>query len=215
QEELGGSRRLAGPRGARRCRGRRGPARRLARARGPPGRGVRADVDARRPRGVAPEARPRAQGHGHPAARSRRGARPPRLAAAHGAARAPRAARGPARGGRLRRSPMTTEVRPSAEGRAPLRLTMAAPRRGKPPRHFADLTRDERVAALGELGEKPFRAAQLAHHYFGRLTDDAADMTDLPAARRDDVVGALFPRLLAPVRTLTADRGTTVKTLWS
>lgn len=110
---------------------------------------------------------------------------------------------------------MTTEVRPSAEGRAPLRLTMAAPRRGKPPRHFADLTRDERVAALGELGEKPFRAAQLAHHYFGRLTDDAADMTDLPAARRDDVVGALFPRLLAPVRTLTADRGTTVKTLWS
>lgn len=44
--------------------------------------------------------------------------------------------------------------------------------RGKPPRHFVDLTPDERVAAVTELGEKPFRAKQLATHYFTHLTAD-------------------------------------------
>jgi 23S rRNA (adenine2503-C2)-methyltransferase len=39
-------------------------------------------------------------------------------------------------------------------------------------------------------------------------------MTDLPAASRDVLVKDLFPQLLTPVRTLQADGGTTVKTLW-
>ncbi len=34
------------------------------------------------------------------------------------------------------------------------------------------------------LGEKPFRARQLSVHYFERLADDPATMTDLPAAGR-------------------------------
>jgi 23S rRNA (adenine2503-C2)-methyltransferase len=108
-----------------------------------------------------------------------------------------------------------TEVRPSAEGRPPLTLTMSAPRRGKPPRHFADLSPEERAEAVAELGEKPFRAKQLATHYFSHLSADASDMTDLPKASRDALVESLFPPLLSPVRTLTADAGTTVKTLWS
>ena len=39
-------------------------------------------------------------------------------------------------------------------------------------------------------------------------------MTDLPAGQRDELVGALLPRLMTTVRTLEADRGTTRKTLW-
>ena len=39
-------------------------------------------------------------------------------------------------------------------------------------------------------------------------------MTDLPAASRETLVKGLFPQLLTPVRTLQADGGTTVKTLW-
>ena len=39
-------------------------------------------------------------------------------------------------------------------------------------------------------------------------------MTDLPAAQRDELVAALLPSLMTPLRTLEADRGTTRKTLW-
>jgi len=99
----------------------------------------------------------------------------------------------------------------------PIALNLAAPTRGargKPPRHFVDLTPDERVAAVTDLGEKPFRAKQLATHYFTHLTADPAEMTDLPQASRDTLVSALFPQLLTAAKTLTADGGTTVKTLW-
>jgi 23S rRNA (adenine2503-C2)-methyltransferase len=99
----------------------------------------------------------------------------------------------------------------------PVTLNLAAPtrgRRGKPPRHFVDLTPEQRVEAVTALGEQPFRAKQLATHYFTHLTADPAAMTDLPLATRDKLVGDLFPRLLTPTRTLTADGGTTVKTLW-
>ena len=39
-------------------------------------------------------------------------------------------------------------------------------------------------------------------------------MTDLPAAQREELVAALLPELMTPLRTLEADRGTTRKTLW-
>lgn len=99
----------------------------------------------------------------------------------------------------------------------PVRLQLSAPTRGargKPPRHFVDLTPEERVAAVTALGEKPFRAKQLATHYFTHLTSDATAMTDLPKASRDVLVADLFPQLLTTSRTLTADHGTTVKTLY-
>jgi 23S rRNA (adenine2503-C2)-methyltransferase len=92
-----------------------------------------------------------------------------------------------------------------------------APRRGrgKPPRHLADLSPDERAAAVAERGEQGFRGKQLATHYYGHLTDDPADMTDLPVRLREELVPALLPRLVTPVRTITADGGATVKTLWA
>src|SRR5690349_3659739 len=86
--------------------------------------------------------------------------------------------------------------------------------RGKPPRHLADLTPDERKARLEELGLPGFRAKQLSTHAFTRLVDDPAEMTDLPAAQRDELVAGLLPSLMTPLRTLEADRGTTRKTLW-
>ncbi|MCI0687934.1 MAG: 23S rRNA (adenine(2503)-C(2))-methyltransferase RlmN [Sporichthyaceae bacterium] len=97
---------------------------------------------------------------------------------------------------------------------APGELVFAAPRRAKPPRHLADLDPAARRAALAELGEKPFRAAQLSRHYFANLVDDPAAMTDLPAGNRTELAAAMLPTLLTPVRELTCDAGTTVKTLW-
>lgn len=94
----------------------------------------------------------------------------------------------------------------------PLRLD--APRRGKPPRHWADLAPDERRPAVAEAGLPAFRAAQFDAHYFGRSEDDPAAWTDLPASARDAVASAFFPPLLSGVREQTADEGTTVKTLW-
>jgi 23S rRNA (adenine2503-C2)-methyltransferase len=96
-----------------------------------------------------------------------------------------------------------------------LPLVFDEPRgRRKPPRHLADLDPDERKAAVTELGLPGFRARQLATHYFSRLVDDPAEMTDLPAADRDRLVIDLLPALMTPLRTLEADRGTTRKTLW-
>ncbi|MFI2104789.1 23S rRNA (adenine(2503)-C(2))-methyltransferase RlmN [Isoptericola sp. NPDC019693] len=104
-------------------------------------------------------------------------------------------------------------VRPGDET-APMPLQMAPRRRGKPPKHFADLTPAERVASMQEMGEKPFRAKQLATHYFQHYTSDPEQMTDLPAKTREAIATTMFPQLIRPTRRLEADGGTTVKTLW-
>ena len=93
-------------------------------------------------------------------------------------------------------------------------LVFEAPRRGMPPRHFADLDKEGQAAAVAELGLPAFRAKQLAQHYFGRLTADPEQMTDLPAAVRAQVAEALFPTLLVPAKTIACDAGETRKTLW-
>ncbi len=95
-----------------------------------------------------------------------------------------------------------------------LPLVFDAPRRARPPRHLADLSPAERRAAVVDLGEPAYRAGQLSHHYFTRLAADPAEMTDLPAASRQRLAGALLPPLLTPVRQVTCDGGTTRKTLW-
>ncbi|WP_416345485.1 23S rRNA (adenine(2503)-C(2))-methyltransferase RlmN [Isoptericola peretonis] len=104
-------------------------------------------------------------------------------------------------------------VRPGDET-APMPLQMAPRRRGKPPKHFADLTPAERVASVEAMGEKPFRAKQLATHYFQHFTSDPEQMTDLPATTREAMATTMFPQLIRPTRRLEADGGTTVKTLW-
>lgn len=93
-------------------------------------------------------------------------------------------------------------------------LVFEAPRRGLPPRHFADLDSDGRVAAVTELGLPAFRAKQLAVQYYGRLQADPEQMTDLPSSVRDRVADALFPDLLTAAREIECDAGETRKTLW-
>jgi 23S rRNA (adenine2503-C2)-methyltransferase len=97
---------------------------------------------------------------------------------------------------------------------APGELVFVAQRRAKPPRHLADLTPGERREAVVALGEKPFRAAQLSQHYFGRLVDDPRQWTDVPATLRERLADELTPRLLTAVRAQSCDEGTTRKTLW-
>lgn len=96
----------------------------------------------------------------------------------------------------------------------PVRLQFAAPKRGMPPKHFADLDAQARIDALGELGLPKFRANQISRHYYARFEADPSTMTDLPAAVRDEVAQALFPPLMVPVNQSATDEGETVKTLW-
>ena len=84
----------------------------------------------------------------------------------------------------------------------------------RPPRHLADLDAAGRRDAVAGLGLPGFRADQLSRHYFARLTDEPAQMTDLPAGLRAELTTALLPRLLTPERELTCDQGATRKTLW-
>ena len=96
----------------------------------------------------------------------------------------------------------------------PVQLNFSAPRRGLPPKHFADLSREEVEKIIVELGLPKFRAKQIAKQYYGRLQGDPGKMTDLPENSREAVREALFPQLMTPVRTVDADDGETRKTLW-
>ena len=93
----------------------------------------------------------------------------------------------------------------------PGKIALKAPRRTKPPKHIADFDMAGRREFLKELGYQPFRASQLSKHYFERLVNDPAQMTDLPAQDRDEMVSRAMPQLLNPVRTLEADGGDTLK----
>lgn len=93
----------------------------------------------------------------------------------------------------------------------PGKIALKAPRRTKPPKHIADFDMAGRREFLKELGYQPFRASQLSKHYFERLVNDPAQMTDLPAQDRDEIVSRAMPQLLIPVRTLEADGGDTLK----
>ena len=105
--------------------------------------------------------------------------------------------------------PVESNARPE-----PGTLTFTAPRVGKPPRHLADLDPAQRKAAVEALGHKGFRAKQLSTHYFERLVGSPEEMTDLPKAIREDLVASLLPQLLTPIRTLAADGGRTIKSVW-
>ncbi|KJK58803.1 23S rRNA (adenine(2503)-C(2))-methyltransferase RlmN [Saccharothrix sp. ST-888] len=96
----------------------------------------------------------------------------------------------------------------------PGELTFVAPRGAKPPRHLADLSPAERKEAVAELGEQPFRAKQLSNHYFGRMSNDPGQWTDIPAASRGKLTEALLPELMSVVRHVSCDDDTTRKTLW-
>jgi 23S rRNA (adenine2503-C2)-methyltransferase len=110
--------------------------------------------------------------------------------------------------------PATRPTTKPATKPAPGELTFSAPRAGRPPQHLADLDAAGRKSAVEALGHKGFRAKQLSTHYFEHFVESPEEMSDLPKAIRDDLVAALLPPLLTPVRTLSADQGRTVKSVW-
>jgi 23S rRNA (adenine2503-C2)-methyltransferase len=111
----------------------------------------------------------------------------------------------PAQGGAVPREPLAAKQLP---------LVFEAPRRGQPPRHWADLTASQRREAVETAGHRTFRARQLSAHYFEGLRTDPAEWTDLPAGVRSELGELFLPRLLTPINHQEADQGTTVKTLW-
>lgn len=107
-----------------------------------------------------------------------------------------------------------TPSRPESTVPKPGELVLEVPRRGKPPRHLLDLDVAARKQAVTELGLPGFRADQASRHLLARLDDDLDTWTDVPAPARDSL-RVLLPDLLTPRTVLTADKGTTVKTVWS
>jgi 23S rRNA (adenine2503-C2)-methyltransferase len=97
---------------------------------------------------------------------------------------------------------------------APGELTFTAPRRGKPPRHLADLDAAARQAVVTELGQPGFRAGQVSRHYFVHRSASPADWSDVPERARAPLAEALLPQLLDPLRSLVCDDGLTQKTVW-
>jgi 23S rRNA (adenine2503-C2)-methyltransferase len=110
---------------------------------------------------------------------------------------------------RLQLSVASPAVPPGQPGSGP-----GQARSGHPPQHLADLAPAERRGVAKRLGHQPYRADQLSRHYFSRLTDDPATMTDVPAAARGPLAEALLPPLLTAERELSCDQGQTAKTLW-
>lgn len=96
----------------------------------------------------------------------------------------------------------------------PLQLNFTAPRRGMPPTHMVDLSREKLQDAVKEIGLPKFRADQIARQYYGRLQGDPMEMTDLPEGMRGKVQESLFPQLMSPISEAEADDGETRKTLW-
>jgi 23S rRNA (adenine2503-C2)-methyltransferase len=95
-----------------------------------------------------------------------------------------------------------------------LPLVVNGPRRGQPPRHWADLTPAQRREYVEAAGHRAFRARQLSAHYFEGLRTDPAEWTDLPVSIRQHLAERFLPSLLTPVRELACDGDTTVKNLW-
>ena len=97
----------------------------------------------------------------------------------------------------------TTQLRPTTEGWSqqldtsgrPL-LQFASPRRRQPEKHLADLDLAARRVRAVELGLPAYRATQLSSHYFSHYTTDPAQMTDLPAEGREQLVSSMMPPLL-------------------
>ncbi len=107
----------------------------------------------------------------------------------------------------------TESLRQAEAGRI-VPLALDAPRRGRPPKHWADLDAEERAQVIAELGLPKFRAGQLSRQLFVRLAEDPDLWTDIPKDDRERLAARCVPRLADLVRDQVADGGTTVKSLW-
>ena len=93
-------------------------------------------------------------------------------------------------------------------------LNFKSARVKQPPQHLADMTMDERIDAVKEMGLPAFRAKQISTHYFSHYVTDTEAMTDLPKDKRAEIQERFFPHLLTEVRRLRTENGDTIKFLW-
>ena len=84
----------------------------------------------------------------------------------------------------------------------------------KPPKHIADFEQKARKEFAIEQDLEGFRADQVSRHWFGNLSNNYEEWTDLPSEKRKEIAEKLAPNLLTEVKTQKADQGNTVKTLW-
>jgi 23S rRNA (adenine2503-C2)-methyltransferase len=95
------------------------------------------------------------------------------------------------------------------------RPARAALPRGQRPRGLYDLTLPQLEARLVERGFPRYRARQVWGWTYRQLVADYEAMRNVPADVRQTLADTLPLSLLTPVRTLTADDGETIKTLFS
>lgn len=107
---------------------------------------------------------------------------------------------------------MTASSSPQIATRPP-RNHAATPRASRP-RGLYDLTLPELEERLVAAGYPAYRARQVWGWAYRQLVGDYAGMRNLPAALREELATTLPLDLLTPVRTLTADDGETIKTLY-
>ena len=86
--------------------------------------------------------------------------------------------------------------------------------RSQRPRGLYDRTLPELEARVVALGYPAYRARQIWGWAYRQLVSDYPEMRNLPAALRETMQAAEPMTLLEPVRTLTADDGETIKTLY-
>lgn len=96
----------------------------------------------------------------------------------------------------------------------PGELILNAPKKGLPPKHLVDYSLAERKSEFIAAGIQGFRADQVSRHWFGHLSDDPSQWTDVPQEIANEIKDKFLPNLLTPVRSLDCDNGTTVKTVW-
>src|SRR5262245_8551616 len=78
-----------------------------------------------------------------------------------------------------------------------------------------DLTLPELESRILGLGFPAYRARQVWGWTYRQFAADYAAMTNVPAPLREALAADLPITLLQPIRTLTADDGETIKTLYS
>ncbi len=96
-----------------------------------------------------------------------------------------------------------------------LAVTRRETSRASTPTHLADLSLAERKGAVEAAGFPAFRATQLSRQYFARFANQAAQMTDLPTAERDELVARFLPTLATVRHRIEADAGATIKTVYA
>lgn len=108
-------------------------------------------------------------------------------------------------------TPLTSDSETMAS--TPVTLQPVASRRSRP-RGLYDLSLTELETRVKDLGHPAYRARQVWNWTYRQLAGDYTAMRNVPTQLLDELQSALPMGTLEPVRTVTADDGETIKTLY-